>query len=178
MEEIFERMPIPFEKDEMSVKTYFELEFRKLYANLTYLENLKLIKDKFVQKALDYIFQNYQDNIELKNLAAHVGLSPQRISQKMKKKTLCTFREILYKVRFSHAIKMMIETDELLESIAFSCGFGTRRTFNREFRQFTGFVPSEFRKLYNTHELIFVQKNKFLTYSPSLKTRGSMQGIL
>ena len=69
----------------------------------------------------------------------------------MKKKILCTFREILYKVRFSHAIKMMIETDELLESIAFSCGFGTRRTFNREFRQFTGFVPSEFRNLYNTH---------------------------
>lgn len=155
-------MTSPFwDEKEMFIRMQYVKEFRELFGHLTYLENLKFIKDKLVQKALNYIYENYWDSFELKDIAAYVGLSPACLSLRLKKKTLYSFRDIVLKIRISHAVKMLLETDELVESVAYSCGFGTRRTFNREFKQHTGLVPSEFRTLYNTVELIFVGSNKF-----------------
>lgn len=65
-----------------------------------------------------------------------------------------TFTQYLNTVRISAAIEMLGSENKQIAEIAFACGFGTIRSFNRIFKSLTGFapskLPSEYTYTYNT----------------------------
>lgn len=127
----------------------FTRNFTELLQLLTQIEDKYRIKDKRLQKAMNYIRTNYQNNIVQSELARHVGLAPSTLARMFKELTFHTFKQILNEMRVVQAVTMIWETNESLENIAFDCGFGTNRTFTREFRQNTGFTPADFRDICN-----------------------------
>lgn len=127
----------------------FTRNFTELLHLLTQIDDKYRMKDKRLLKAMHYIRTNYQNNIVQSALARHVGLAPSTLAQKFMELTHRTFKQILNEVRVAKAVTMIWETNESLENIAFDCGFGTGRTFTREFRQNTGFTPSDFRDICN-----------------------------
>lgn len=122
-------------------------DFREMLKHLSLIEEKYHIKDKRIMKALEYIRANYQKNILQSEVAIWVRLTPSKFAKKLKEQTFLTFTEILITERIAHGVKLIWETNEPLELIAFDCGFGTGRTFTRDFRQFTGFTPADFRDM-------------------------------
>lgn len=59
-----------------------------------------------------------------------------------------TFSEYLNTVRVSAAMEMISEGRSSMTDIAIKCGFGTIRSFNRVFRELTGYSPSSLPKGY------------------------------
>ena len=60
--------------------------------------------------------------------------------------------EYINKVRIQAACEILKKTDESISDIAYKCGFTTNSTFNRNFRQFTGMSPVEWRKRPENYE--------------------------
>lgn len=140
----------PAEADEYELKQIeaFSRDFSEMLAHLTHIDAYDYVNDKRLQKALEYIEKNYQQTIIQSEVAELIGLTPSQLAKLLREQTHMTFTEILNEVRVAHAATLICETNDSIELIAFDCGFGTGRTFTREFRQFTGFTPADFRDMY------------------------------
>ena len=60
--------------------------------------------------------------------------------------------EYINQVRISMACEQLKRTDEPIAEIAAKCGFSTNSTFNRNFRQYMGVTPMEWRRRPENYE--------------------------
>jgi AraC-like DNA-binding protein len=90
----------------------------------------------------------YRDpDINLKQLADLVSLTPHRLSQFLNEETGMEFRNFINKHRVEEAIKLLHEdSDAGILNICFAVGFSSKTAFNDAFRKHTGISPSQFRK--------------------------------
>lgn len=126
---------------------HFASDFHDYLYDLIHVADTYQVIDIHILIALDYIREHYRDQIEHREVARLVGLTPYSLSKLFKKLTYLTFTQVLNEVRIAHAVELIWTTNENLETIAYDCGFGTGRTFTREFRMCTGFTPADFREL-------------------------------
>lgn len=132
---------------------HFSRVFQHLLYELIHVADTYQVTDKHILIALNYIREHYRDQIEHKEVARFAGLTPYSLCKLFKKLTYLTFTQILNEVRIAHAVALIWTTNENLETIAYDCGFGTGRTFTREFRMCTGYTPADFRELCSTYLL-------------------------
>lgn len=101
------------------------------------------------QKVISYISSHYTEDLSLKQLAKHFGYNEKYMSGCLHQLTGIHFRRLLAMYRVEQA-KVLLQThkDVSISDIALSCGFSAINTFHRAFRESTGMVPSEYRKLY------------------------------
>ena len=118
-----------------------------------------------LQKAMNYIDQNYSQEITLQKIAEIMGYEACHCSKMFKKLIGMNFIAYLNNVRVKKAIEKIYWTDLSITQIAFECGFHNVRNFNRVFKTVTGQSPTEF---INT---IFQQTSHRL--SPSSQTSPS-----
>lgn len=57
-----------------------------------------------------------------------------------------SFQQFLTAYRVNHATRLLAETDDSIEQIAFASGFNSRQVFARAFREQHGLSPSDFRQ--------------------------------
>lgn len=126
---------------------YFTRDFQCYRYNLMHVTETYQVTDIHLQKALNYIREHFRNQIEHKEVARMAGLTPSSLSKLFKKMTCLTFTQILNEVRIAHSVKLIWTANENMETIAYDCGFGTGRTFTREFRMCTGYTPVDFRTL-------------------------------
>lgn len=79
-------------------------------------------------------------------LAAMSGLSPSHFFRVFKQCLGTSPHEWLRRERITHAKRRLIETDEAIKQIASQCGYSDQFFFSRDFKQVTGYTPSDFRK--------------------------------
>ena len=60
-----------------------------------------------------------------------------------------SFQQFLTTYRVNHATRLLAETDDSIEHIAFASGFNSRQVFARAFRDQHGLSPSDFRQAAN-----------------------------
>lgn len=88
-------------------------------------------------------------DICLSNLATTLEITPHNLSQLINSKFEMNFFELINKFRIDE-FKMKIRNGDnkrfTLISIAYDCGFNSRSTFNRVFKNVTGQTPSKFLK--------------------------------
>lgn len=126
----------------------FFRDFCDVVAYTMHINAYDRVCDDRLIMALDYISANYSQTILQSEVASQVGLTSSSFAKLLKEQSYMTFTEILNEVRVAHAIMLICNTNDSLESIGYDCGFGTRRTFNREFRQFSGYTPIDFKLLF------------------------------
>ena len=97
-----------------------------------------------VQKVMNYIEQNYSQEITLKKAAELMGYEPCHCSKMFKKLNGMNFISYLNNVRIKKAIEKIHWTDHSITQIAFECGFHNVRNFNRVFKTVTGQSPTGF----------------------------------
>ena len=81
----------------------------------------------------------------ISELAQHLDLTPEHLSRAFRSKHGITLSQYMKAQQVRCAARLLRETDLPTARIAYVCGFGTRRTFFRAFRQRTGLSPDEYR---------------------------------
>lgn len=97
---------------------------------------------------LQYLQQNYAENISLEAAAQKTGLSKFYFSRIFKQYTGQTFYDYLSFLRISHAESLLKDTATPIADIALACGYANLSSFHRSFRRFQKCTPSQYRSLH------------------------------
>ena len=101
--------------------------------------------DDSIQKAIDYINQNYAQALSRETVAASIYLSPSHFSYLFKEKTGTSFMDYLTTVRMQKSVELLKKSMRI-NDIAEKVGYQNRNRFIVNFRQYTGYTPTEYRK--------------------------------
>lgn len=103
-----------------------------------------------VRRILQYINQNFTENINLDDLSAALHLNKYYMCHCFKEVTGYTINNYLMSKRIEEAKKLLRTTDEPIGEISEKLGFNTSVHFSRAFKQYAGVSPQNFRKLSST----------------------------
>ena len=107
-----------------------------------------------------YIFNNYNDNITLQDIAKKEFLSTHYLSHGIKDSTGYSFTDLLNLTRVDEALKILLDTDKNISEISEEVGFSHTRYFNKHFKIRFKCTPSQYRKKFKIDEETFKkQKN-------------------
>lgn len=98
------------------------------------------------EEILAVIEANAMDpNCSLQLMADHFGMSVSNFSHHFKKTMGQNFKEYVDRLRIQHSIRLLVETEETLESIAVKAGYNNTSSFNRTFKKIVGVTPGQYR---------------------------------
>ena len=101
--------------------------------------------DLVIQQAKNYIQAHYADNLSREDVANAVYLNSVYFSQLFKQKTGISFISYLTTVRMEKAAELL-KTQMSINNIAEAVGYLHRNRFIVNFRQYSGYTPSEYRR--------------------------------
>lgn len=104
-----------------------------------------------LHQILMYIQENYRKPICLEDMALVLGYSRIYLSRYLNKRLSCSFTDLLNRHRVSFGAYLLKHTDESISTIAFSCGYTSIRSFNRNFKALEGMTPKECRRQAGEH---------------------------
>lgn len=108
-----------------------------------------------IKEAMDYMHENYQRSISLKDISTLVNMSESSFNRFIKLCTGTSFIDCLNNIRISAASRLLIsEPNSTISVIAYQCGFNNLSNFNRIFKKKKGFAPSDFREYYAKKKII------------------------
>jgi len=99
-----------------------------------------------LNRAIRYMNAHLSGVLELNEVAAEAGLSPQAFSRFFRKFMGVTFIEYVTSLRISSACRYLLETDKTIAAICYLCGFNNLSNFNRQFLRHKQTTPREFRR--------------------------------
>ena len=97
-------------------------------------------------KMIAYIDKNYQQKIELEDIAKIGGYNVNYTSQFFKRQLGVSFLEYLLRLRLREATVRLANSEDGVAHIASSCGFADIKAFNVAFKKHFHTTPSEYRK--------------------------------
>lgn len=93
-----------------------------------------------------YIHEHYREPLTNEALGEYFGFHKNYISEMIKEYTGMPLHRYLCRVRVSHAVDMLNDSDTPIGEIARLCGFCDIYYFSRYFKSVIGVSPSEYRK--------------------------------
>lgn len=120
--------------------TYTELTSHNFYNKINTEEDL------IINKVQIFINNNYQNDLSLEDIANNVGMNPSALCRYYKKHTGKKMFEYLTELRISYAVKLLSNKSISIGQIAYDCGYNSLSHFNHQFKNITGYTPSEYIK--------------------------------
>lgn len=105
-----------------------------------------IVENDLIQDVAQYIYNNYDKNIYLEEVAKKFSISRSYLSKKFKATTGVGFKEYITNVRIQEACKRLLETEHSITQIALECGFNDSNYFGDAFRHYKGISPNKYRK--------------------------------
>ena len=130
------------------------LQILNLLANSDEVEQLKVRpiasvsvfkEQQRLQKIYHFIEANYQDNIDVNDVAKLCHLTTAAFCRYFKKSTHYTFTDFLNYFRINQSKKSFMQNKSITEA-CYESGFENLSYFNKVFKKFTGENPSSFKK--------------------------------
>ncbi|CAL1521525.1 AraC family transcriptional regulator [Chitinophaga sp. MM2321] len=139
------------------------LELMSILHDLSISRNLRILSDstfrnletisynsRRVEKIMTYLNANFDKNISLNEAAKLAAMTDVAFSRFFKAKIGKTFVDTLIEIRLGHASRLLIETTNTVNEIAYKCGFNNISNFNRIFKKKKDCTPKEFRLAYTS----------------------------
>lgn len=104
-----------------------------------------------INKIYQYTFNNFQNCISVKEVAAVANLSPHSFCRYFKTRTLKTYWEFLLDLRIGYACKLLIENKMSIAQVCYDSGFNNLSNFNRHFKNYFQLTPLQYIKTYVTN---------------------------
>ena len=119
----------------------------KVTLSLTKLNpNLSSSSQHRINEVVNYVIDNYKNNISLVEAAKIINMSESAFSRYFMKTTGNRFSEFVSRIRLGRACVMLYESDKNISTIAFASGYNNLANFNRQFVKLKGMTPREYRK--------------------------------
>lgn len=109
-----------------------------------------------IRVAVDYMKLNFHKPVKLTEVARLANMTEVSFSRFFKSRTGITFIDSLLELRLGHASRLLIDTNQSISEIAYSCGFNNLSNFNRIFKKKKGCTPQEFRENYSHDSRVFI----------------------
>lgn len=105
----------------------------------------KKTDDIVISKLIQFINENFSENISLQDAADKVFFAPAYCSRFFKEHTGENFSDYLLKVRMRHAAKLLRENKKITD-ISKECGYRSFGYFTRVFKEYYKCTPSEYKR--------------------------------
>ena len=108
-----------------------------------------------MEEITSYLYKYYYMDLNLEDLSTKFRLNPTELNNSFDFYLDKSFDSYLTYVRIINAAKILLIKDDMVTDIAYTVGFNTTKTFNRNFKKIYGINPSDFRKklIYQTEIL-------------------------
>ena len=116
-----------------------------LDASTTYRERMNL-QENLLYKCFDFVEKNYKNDCSLHALTQDINFSYSYMSRYFKKMTGVSFNEYVNQYRISKACHLLTESGCSVLECAYEVGYTALRSFNRNFKEYTGKTPNQYRK--------------------------------
>jgi len=113
----------------------------------------KIIKEQFYRDICDYVSWHITDNLKVSQVASYFGYNEKYLTTFFKQRAGISLKQYILQVKMDRAKADLSETTEPVSQIAFRLGFADAHNFSNAFRKITGFSPSEYRDIYNKHNV-------------------------
>ena len=113
----------------------------------------KIIKEQFYRDICDYVSWHITDNLKVSQVAAYFGYNEKYLTTFFKQRAGISLKQYILQVKMDRAKADLSETAEPVSQIAFRLGFTDAHNFSNAFRKLTGCSPSEYRDIYNKHNV-------------------------
>lgn len=113
-----------------------------------YSEYISVTKLNSIKMIFEFIENNYQKEITIKEACQVVNLTESAFYKFMKRHTNKKFTTILNEYRLEHASKLITSSDLPISAISYESGFHNLSYFNRSFKEMYNLTPREFRRSY------------------------------
>lgn len=107
-------------------------------------------RNDVIDKAYDFIFDNFKNNISSSDIATAVAMNHSAFSRFFKRIQGKTVTRYLNEIRIGFACKLLLEANYNISNICYDCGYNNLSNFNRHFKEIKGMSPSMFVKLHFT----------------------------
>ncbi len=99
-----------------------------------------------IMPAIDYIYDHFAETIKVKTLAEACHFSEGYFRKVFKEMKGIGPMDYVHSIRIREACEMLLNTNIAVHLIGEKCGYPSVTTFERNFRQKTGMLPSEYRE--------------------------------
>lgn len=108
-------------------------------------ENRKERYSPAVQRAVEYVKENYQNGLTLPAVASRVGFSPDYFSRIFKEETGINFTAFLTRYRLQKALTLLKDTNMKVYEVSIAVGYSNMSYFSTVFKKEYGINPFDFK---------------------------------
>ena len=112
-----------------------------------------------INQVIDYVIKNYDKDVSLSAIAAHIHHNSCYLSQLFKRETNMNFNEFVTNLRMDAAKKMLKDPLNNMDKVCESIGYHDQSYFGKVFKKVVGMCPSEFHNIYSKKDKNFTTKN-------------------
>ena len=134
-------------KDYLNIASFLYEALADAERNILWVEK-KTGNGELIQEAINFISDNFRENITLSDLAKKLGYNEKYLSYTLHTVTNMNFRRLLSSYRINFAKELISPKNKKVSMVdaALASGFSSLASFNRNFREIEGISPSEYRK--------------------------------
>jgi AraC-like DNA-binding protein len=111
------------------------------------LSPLSEVQDPRIRKVMSILSSEFSAEIKVEDLAKQVGVSQRTLNRLLEKELGMGPVKLLSKIRIEEACRLLRETEFKVIDVAYESGFGSLSRFIEVFRQTTGMLPMEYRRV-------------------------------
>ncbi|MEB3100571.1 AraC family transcriptional regulator [Ferviditalea candida] len=104
------------------------------------------IKNTIVLKTIEFIHENYSEDITVNLIASELNVSNSYLSQVFKKELGVTIIHYIITYRIQKAKELISSSDELISNVASKVGYFDVKHFSKTFKKITGHTPMQYKK--------------------------------
>jgi transcriptional regulator GlxA family with amidase domain len=98
----------------------------------------------------DYSFTNFKRKIELEEIAAVAGISPNSFCRYFKSRTKKTYSQFIIEIKVGYACKLLIDNKYSVKQICYESGFNNFASFHKYFKLITNKSPLDYKREFIT----------------------------
>jgi len=110
-------------------------------------------RDDMAAYAMRRIEERFDTDIALSDIADELRVSESTLGKRFKRAAGCTFVEYATMVRIKKALEFLADPACRVNEVAREVGIADTRYFSSLFKRYTGFTPSQFRKIAEGEEI-------------------------
>ena len=125
-------------------------EYKLLNSQVTLPTTIRKVHVR-LQNIFNYVEQNFQEEINIKKVAAIAHLTVPAFCNYFKKIMNITFTDFINQYRIEQAC-ILLQQEKSIGEVCFECGFNNVPYFNKVFKNIVKKTPSEFKKTANRYQ--------------------------